>query len=293
MYLVIGGSGFLGSYVLKEIAIHSNEPIIATSTTERVEPFFNDKIKWVKCNILNRLDIERLYEICKQNSLKVFFLAACHHPDEVKRDVRKAWKVNITGLSYFLESFDNIEKLIYPSTEVVYGDKQNYKFKENSKLSPVSEYGRMKPIAEHMVNYFDFNVVRLPVMIGPSLIKGKEHFYDIIVNRVKKREKIGMFYDQYRTFLDFLSVSEILYKLINIDEINKYPIINIAGDECISKFELGKRICYANGLDDSLIYPISIYENNGIFTEKRASSTCMDNSLVKKLLNIKSIQIKL
>ncbi|MBS7095373.1 MAG: hypothetical protein KH081_08570, partial [Azospirillum sp.] len=66
----------------------------------------------------------------------------------------------------------------------------------------------------------------------------------------------------------------------------------IAGDEALSKYELGLRIVRKHGLDESKIRPISMDADNKIFTAKRAKETLLDNSLVKKILNLKELKIK-
>ena len=47
-----------------------------------------------------------------------------------------------------------------------------------------------------------------------------------------------------------------------------------------------------HGLDESKIRPISMDADNKIFTAKRAKETLLDNSLVKKILNLNELKIK-
>lgn len=293
MYLIVGANGFLGNYLIKNILSMTTENIIATDLTTHQES--SERIQWLQCDVSDKAALVQLNEKCKDMpNLKVFYLAAYHHPDKVLQNPKIAWNINITALSEFLNTMDNIKILYYPSTEVVYGQGINgYHFKENDSLHPANRYGEHKTVAERMVNIAGFNVVRFPVLMGPSLVKGKKHFYDEIVETVKNGETMEMFEDQKRTMIDFDTASQILIRLANTPDAQNYPIVNIAGDESLSKYELGRRIIHKYGLDESKIIPISIDENNKIFTAKRAKETLLDNSLVKKILHLESLKIKI
>lgn len=254
----------------------------------------NPRVKWVRCDVSNKDDIRELNGICSgSENLRVFYLAAYHHPDQVLQNPGIAWNINITALSEFLNTMENVKVLYYPSTEVVYGQgRDGYRFKESDELHPANRYGEHKTVAERMVNVAGYNVVRFPVLMGPSLVKGKKHFYDEIVETVQSGGSMEMFEDQKRTMIDFDTASEMLIKLSETPKAQEYPIVNIAGDEALSKYELGLRIVRKHGLDESKIRPISMDTDNKIFTAKRAKETLLDNSLVKKILNLNELKIK-
>ena len=101
-----------------------------------------------------------------------------------------------------------------------------------------------------------------------------------------------MFIDQKRTMIDFDTAAQMVVKLVENPAARQYPIVNVCGDEALSKYELGVRICKQNGLDASYIKPISMDDNNSIFQAKRAKSTLLDNSLLKKILSLNEVKIK-
>ena len=293
MYLIVGAKGFLGSYLIKNILSMTKEEIIATDKA-LPEKEDNPRVKWVRCDVSNKDDIRELNGICSgSENLRVFYLAAYHHPDQVLQNPGIAWNINITALSEFLNTMENVKVLYYPSTEVVYGQGiDGRRFKEDDKLHPANRYGEHKTVAERMVNVAGYNVVRFPVLMGPSLVSGRKHFYDEIVATVKSGGSMEMFEDQKRSMIDFDTAAEILVKLSETPKAQEYPIVNIAGDEALSKYELGLRIVRKHGLDESKIRPISMDTDNKIFTAKRAKETLLDNSLVKKILNLNELKIK-
>ncbi|MBR4106349.1 MAG: sugar nucleotide-binding protein [Alphaproteobacteria bacterium] len=290
MYLIVGANGFLGSYLIKNILELTSDNILATDLICPEEN--NPRVAWQRCDITSEDNLRELYERTKEQKLKVLFLAAYHHPDAVLKNPQIAWNVNVVALAKFLGLFDNIATMYYPSTEVVYGEMKDRPFKEDDPLNPVSRYGELKTVAERMVNVAGFNVVRFPVLMGPSLLKDKKHFYDEIVETVKNGGEMEMFADQTRSMIDFDTAAKVVVLLVENDAAHQYPIVNISGDEALSKYELGVRICHANNLDDKKIKPISLDGDNTIFTAKRAKSTLLDNSLVKSILGLDELKIK-
>lgn len=294
MFLIIGANGFLGSYLIKNILEQTNDNILATDLSFP-EKNDNSRINWIKCDITNINNLQNIKNLTeKEDDLKVIFLAAYHKPDLVLQNPKIAWNVNVVALANFLYIMDNIKIMYYPSTEVVYGQGiDGYKFKEDDKLNPANKYGELKTIAERMVNVAGFNVVRFPVLMGPSLVPNKKHFYDEIIEKLQNGEKIEMFKDQFRSMIDFDTASKIVISLIKTPEAQQYKIVNIAGDEKLSKYELAIRIADKYGLNKDNVIGISMDTDNKIFTAKRSKETILDNSLVKKILKLNELKIKI
>lgn len=294
MYLIIGANGFLGSYVLKNILEKSNEPV--TATARDISNVTNDeRITWLNCDISQRNDVDLLCEkLSSEKDLKVVFLAAYHHPDMVEKNIQTAWDINITSLSYFINKLKNVKCFFYPSTDSVYGNSINgYHFKETDKLCPVNTYGRQKAAAEQLLFWYGYNVVRYPFLIAPSLSPVKNHFYDTIANSLLNGQPFEMFSDSYRSSLSFDSAAGILIDLIEGYNDNIPKILNICGDDDLSKYDVGLMIAEKLNVSKDLIVPITISGNDQIFSAARAQSTLMDNSLVKKILGVDSIKLVL
>jgi dTDP-4-dehydrorhamnose reductase len=293
MYLIVGANGFLGSYIMKTILEETQDKILAAD--QNIDGRINDnRVEWVSCNISRDDDLDKLNQkLATYEPVDIIYLAAYHHPDLVKKNPKLAWNINITALSKFLNVIENVRCFFYSSTEMVYGaGALDTFFTEESKLSPVNMYGIHKAIAESMVTGYGYNVVRFPFLIGPCLIEGKKHFYDVIVETIQSGQSIEMFKDAYKTALSFDTVAKIVIKLI-INYTDSMPkILNVSGDEVLSKYDIGLRIAQKFGNLDELIIPISMKDDNKIFTEKRADCTLLDNSLVKKVLDLKELKLE-
>ena len=292
MYMIIGASGFLGSYVLDELLKTTKEIIVAVDINIP-DNHSNNQIVWEKCNITNQSEIADLNRKYKYHSKNILFCSACHNPDYVETHFKEAWDVNIVALSFFVGVFENVNCFVYPSTDSVYGNSvDGYKFAEDSVLSPVNSYGKQKILAENIVCTYGYNVIRLPFMIGSSLAVGKQHFFDVITETLKKGESIEMFADSLRSTLSFRQVSRYIIKLMeNYSDAPK--ILNICADDGLSKYELGVQIARFLGVSTDLVKPIYLGNNKTIFKTQRASSTLMDNSLAKQLYKEDSIKLNI
>lgn len=293
MYVVIGANGFVGSYVVKNILERTDEQVLALG--RNIHETARDRVRTGKCDITDTRDVKRTAALlAEEKELKAVYLAAYHHPDEVKKDPRSAWNVNITALSYFLNAMPRFQCLFYASTEMVYGAcGLDQRFKESDRLAPVNVYGRHKEVAERIVLGYGYNVARFPFMIGRSLLPGKKHFYDEIVDSIRGGiQRVEMFADAYKTALDFNTAARLLVCLMESFSAETPKILNIAGDDVLSKYEIGLRIAQENGLNTDLIVPVRLRDDHKIFTENRADCTLLDNSLVKKTLDLQEIRMR-
>lgn len=294
MYVVIGANGYIGSYMIKNILQYTSDSILAIGRQVEEKKIEYARVFGMQCDITDDRDIAKLSQkVALMENVKIIYLAAYHHPDDVKKNPKVAWNVNVTSLSKVLNSLDNVKCLYYVSTEMVYGEGNKEKlFSEKDELKPVNLYGVQKKVAEAIVLGYGYNVVRFPFVIGPSLLPGKKHFYDIIVDTVRSGNVIEMFEDAYKSALDFDTATKLVIELTKMDTEVVPKILNVAGDSILSKYDIGVEIAKANGLDEQLIKSIRLSQDNKIFNEKRASCTLLDNTLLKKTLQLDTIKME-
>lgn len=292
MYLIIGASGFLGRYCIKNILEETNEKIVATYSEKEFPLYKNGRLEWQHLDVCDVASLQKLAN-CVDENTKIIYLAAFHHPDKVEEFPDLAWKINIIALANAVNLFGKAKCLYYASTDTVYGEgSKNKKFIETDKYEPVNLYGKHKALAEQICLTKGFNIVRFPFIFGPSLVEGRKHFFDNIKADLETEKAVEMFSDSYRSTLSFNQCAYYLVSLI--DKFGACPekIINIAGDDVMSKYDAAIALANKYGLDTSLIKPVSITQNTGIFKAKRAASSILDNSKLKSLLNLKEIHLE-
>lgn len=289
MYCVVGANGYLGAYMCKAILDITEENIVCVDMNVPCENSSN-RIIWKRCDITDRNQVDKIVnELKGYDNVKIIYLVAYHNPDLVEINKELAWNINITSLSYFINSCSFAKEVYYPSTDSVYGESVNfYHFKETDTLNPVNFYGHNKCTAESILVHLGRNVVRFPFLISPSLVE-KPHFYDKIVESLKKNIPFEMYKDSYRSSLSFENAAIITVMLI--EKGNREQIVNVCGDKDLSKYDVGLMIAEREGLNRELIVPITTEKKMEGFKTRRATSTLMDNSLLKSILNISYIDI--
>ena len=93
--------------------------------------------------------------------------------------------------------------------------------------------------------------------------------------------------------MSFDTAAELTVRLMETYR-EEYPkVLNICGDDALSKYDIGLMIADKLGVSRELIRGISVDSSSGIFEAKRASSTLMDNALLKKTLSLSEIKLVL
>ena len=102
-----------------------------------------------------------------------------------------------------------------------------------------------------------------------------------------------MFENSYRSSLHFHTAASLLIQLMEMPLREVPPILNVCGDRDLSKYDIGLLAAEKLQVSEKLIKPIKIFENDVVFKTKRAVSTVMDNTLVKKVLQVDRIEFEL
>lgn len=291
MVLIVGASGFLGSYLIRELLGRGEEQIIAASRSgtayirdKRIHPLAFDVTQSAQIDALAR-------SVGSLGPITVYYLAAMHHPDAVEKDPLRAQQVNVDALGRFMSGIENIARLYYTSSDTVYGEGSvGHRFRESEPLSPINEYGRSKARAEQAVSANHFTSFRLPLLIGPSLVPGKSHFYDTVAQTLREGGSMVMFTDFIRSALDYATAARLM---VSVDCCGKQVprLLNLSGDKALSKYDIGLIIADKTGISRDRIIP-GISAQQDAFEVRRARSIVLDNSLLKSLLDIPEIQLQ-
>lgn len=295
MYLVIGGGGFLGGYLIKNILTLTNDKILASYHSSRVEQD-SERLKWIHLDVTDKLSLKNLssmLENCKKVGEKIIciYTAGYIKPDDCLRNPEVAVKHNIVALLDFLnENSAFIDTLIFTSTDFVFGsDGNDNPYNEFDEENPINFYGTIKLSCEKIVRSYGQYVVRLPFMFGRSLNSHKSHFIEHVERVIKERDCFEILSDYYENSLDYDTVAQIVIKLlIKYDGKLPVPVVHVCSDEPVTKYDIAITFAKKYNLDLTYLKPIKLSECN-FFVAKRGTIK-MDNSLVKKLLGVQKIE---
>lgn len=160
-YLIVGGSGFVGSFLIKEM----NESKVL-NLDKNPSLFFND--------ITTIGNICNLDQIIIPSYINTVILLAAEHRDDVSPS-SLYYDVNVQGTKNVLNAMDRngIKNLIFTSSVAIYGlNKSNPD--ENHTADPFNHYGKSKWEAEKLIKEWfrkdpknkSINIIRPTVIFG-------------------------------------------------------------------------------------------------------------------------------
>jgi GDP-4-dehydro-6-deoxy-D-mannose reductase len=151
--LVTGAAGFVGSYLLRELAAHGHN-VIATSLNEAKVPIKQGYIDTLPCDLTHESEVHDLVTNAQPDA--VIHLAAFS-------DLGKSWqarsellKTNVDGTRYLAEACLQLSRpvtFLLVSTGAVYSNPSSHLLRANEATlpQPISPYAHSKLVAEHLL----------------------------------------------------------------------------------------------------------------------------------------------
>ena len=252
--LIIGGNGLVGSSLIENLS-KSDYKITATYNNNKDKLTKNKNINYVKCNIVNKNSVKKLFSKEKYNIIinaASDFDSSLHTQNSISALV----EVNILGhLNLISESVsNNVTLFIYFSSIAVYEGVKNTKkgYKEEIVCHPQKLYAASKIYAENLLQTSCENSSLKGITLRIAGVHGIGRKNGVVYNMFKKsKENNNVFVSEpnslFRlTFTDdlVLAIKKILKK--NIQE--KYSLYNLAGDDIFNLRSLAKKITKITGI---------------------------------------------
>ena len=261
--LVIGGAGYIGSHVVKELLKHNVQVTVYDDLSTGQEINLFPGTSFVKGSIL---DISLLKQSMNQNVDGVIFLAAKKAVGESMQNPEKYSTNNLIGtinvLNAMLES--GVKKFIFSSSAAVYGAPQYLPIDEKHPVNPMSFYGFTKLATERLLIWYDelkgihFIALRYFNAVGydaegdiKGLEKNPQNLLPIIMEvACQKREKLNIFGNDYDTpdgtcLRDYIHVTDLAtghWKALEyLENGGKSEIVNLGTGKGISVMEMVKK----------------------------------------------------
>lgn len=143
-FVVTGGSGFIGSYIVKHLLNQKHEVTVVDNfwrgKLENLEGF-EDKIDFQKLDIL---DFDKLKETI-HDADGIFHQAALTSVPESFTQKEKYHNVNVVGTENIFKLAKEFDiKVVYASSSSIYGNTTTIPIKENFDKNPINPYGLTK-----------------------------------------------------------------------------------------------------------------------------------------------------
>jgi dTDP-4-dehydrorhamnose reductase len=262
--MVTGGSGFLGwnlcTGLRKRYEVFGSY-LHHSFTLDNCYPF--------KLDLTSQGEIQRCIEQIRPDV--IIHTAAITNPDQCEKNRELAEMVNVSGTKSIARCAQTSSfRLIYISTDLVFNGEKGF-YHEEDQPDPVNYYGETKLRGENTVKELlpDSVIVRVSLMYGwGNGMNGC--FTDWMLNTLKKKEKLNLFIDQYRTPTLVNDTVSGLEKIV--EDPQSTGTFHLAGPERVSRLEFGKFFVDTFGFSPDLIRPVKQDEISSLVRRPKDSS---------------------
>jgi len=227
MILIVGGAGYIGSHINKELNKQGYETLIL----DNLESGHEWAVKWGKFVKADLENIEEIRKVFKENKIEAVMDFAGYI--EVGESVVNPQKYYLNNLSNTLKLFEvmlenGVKKLIFSSTAATFGSPEYTPIDEKHPQVPINPYGWTKLMVEKILLDYDkayeFRSVRLRYFnacgadvdgeIGEAH-NPESHLIPVILDvAIGKRENAKIFGTDYKTkdgtcIRDYIHVSDL------------------------------------------------------------------------------------
>ena len=226
-----------------------------------VYAFHRDKVSLSPCVADYSLDLMDSNELDAQFSqIKpdlVIHCAGLISVDACEKEPLLAHEANVAITENIARICSNSIKLIYISTDQVYGKKDNYS-EININLQPINQYGKTKLKGEQKVRELcnDYIIVRTNIF-GWNIKLGRISSAEWIYRSLKKGEEITLFTDYTFSPVYTEYLGDIIMQLVDKDFSG---VINVGSPTPCSKYDFGQRLAEKFEFSQSLIKKGSIVD---------------------------------
>ena len=259
-YLITGGAGFIGSYLVEKLVLRGDQVIIvdnkSTGSISNLKAV-QDKIEFIEGDILDQSLIEGLVS----KSDYVVHLAAALGVFNIVNKPLQSLKTNIQGTENILEFADKFKKpILIASTSEVYGKNDKVPLNEEDDriighpLKSRWSYSEAKAVDEslayfyYLENQLPIKIVRFFNTVGPRQVGQYGMVVPRFVTAAIRNEPIQVYGsgDQIRCFCHVSDAIRALLLVIDSDKAIG-QVFNVGNNHQISIMNLAKKVIEFTG----------------------------------------------
>lgn len=246
-YFIIGGAGFIGSHLVKELLKYDNFVRIydnfSSGKMYHLSDIQNERnLDIIKADVK---DFDKLKESMKGFDVVYHFASNPDIAKAMKQPDIDFWEgTYLTNNVVEAMRLNSIKNILYSSGSGVYGDTGYIEIDENySPMLPISTYGASKLACESLIcsycHMFDMNaaVFRFANVVGPNQTHGVG--YDFIRKLLKDNSKLEILGDGLQS-KSYIYVDDVIsaMRLIELKYLKNYSYFNVATEDYITVKEI-------------------------------------------------------
>ncbi|GIV90937.1 MAG: NAD(P)-dependent oxidoreductase [Chloroflexus sp.] len=237
-YLITGGTGYLGSALIRHARARG---LAIAATFHHQTPPVGTDITWYPLDLRDPTAVRRLITEV-QPAVIIHTAFRQYEPDLMAITGEGAGHVAVAAAEIGA-------RLIHMSSDVIFDGEKAGAYTEADPPNPITDYGRAKARAEELVQHHHPHaaIVRTSLIYGFDPLD-RHSAFALAVARGERPEKL--FRDELRCpiFVDDLATA-----LLDLAQSDYRGIIHFAGAETISRYEWGRLLAQAHGLDPDRI----------------------------------------
>ena len=255
-YLVTGGAGFIGSHLIRNL--FAEEPGIRITCIDNFDPFYSADLKQLNISefkynpsfrfqLIDIADtsVQELKELIDEPVDIIVHMAAKAGVRPSLLDPLTYQRANVIGLQHMLDfaKENKIKQFVFASSSSVYGINENFPWKEDEKLLPISPYAMTKLAGEMLGHVYSRNFDIRFIALRFFTVFGPGQRPDLAIHKftkaILKGEPVTMYGDG-NTSRDYTYINDIIRGVraaINYDKSN-FEIFNLGNNYTISLKEL-------------------------------------------------------
>lgn len=259
---IIGNTGYIAGFLKDSLIKKNGIEIILIGRNMAADEFLD-------LNCVENFSFDALEDVDY-----ILFAAAVSSPDICAQEFEKCWKTNVDGTSRFInEAMKRRCRILFFSSDAVYGDSKGMVYDERSKPKAITPYGKMKKeVEDRFTGSSYFKSIRLPYVVSAN-----DKFMKYCLGCMKNHKKAEIFHPFYRNCITAGEITEIICWLLEHWETFSPPVLNAAGRELISRVRIADEInrIYKNQLQYDII------QSNHLFFANRHQITQMESIYLK------------
>lgn len=243
--LLVGGAGFIGSWLTKELTnrghkVHIVDPVICSTPYQ-----FKDQVVKFRYD-----ELLRDADVTKEDFLKVgedivgkfdpdlmMHLGARPLEKDFESDISRKQLTNDMELTYEaikLSRQFGVDRFIFMSSLFAYGDHE-YAATETYPLNPRTIYGTVKASGEHLVREFtnNWNIIRTTSVYGFGDLNNR--VTQILINKARAEERFWINQDAWLDFIYIKDLARGIADVIDSRQLNE--AFHISGGKALTLFD--------------------------------------------------------
>lgn len=283
--LITGSTGLLGSTLL----FTASPSFVLGATYHQNTLVPNVNSLYFKVDITEEESLRTVFSQFEPDV--VIHTAAIATPDYCDKHQDEAYAVNVIGTKNILKYCKKFKsKLVFITTNGVY-DGKNPPYNESAEAKPLDFYGKTKYEGEQLVDKSGVPaiIIRLITMYGwnnPNQRQNPLTWQIMMLG--KNKNPINMVTDMFNNFLSVQEAAKAIWQAVEHGQYGES--FNIAGKNCISRYQFAVEIAKIFGMDAGMITPVTLdYFNNYV---ERPKNTCFVTKKMEQVLELPAITTK-